>query len=79
MTHAEKVAKAKAAQQSVWAARDAYHAALADAYPLQMHTYYSHGKHWVGCTVTGYSHGSLRVVGDASGKEYLICGSRFWE
>lgn len=79
MPNGKLVAKARKADGAVYAAKHEYHKALAAAYPIGMHTYYSHGKHRVGCKVVRHSCDDLWVRGDSSGKEYRVSGYRFHE
>ncbi len=79
MPNGKLVAKVRKANDAVYAAKRLYHKALAAAYPLGMHTHYSYGEHWVGCTVIRHCHDDLFVHGDSSGKEYRINGYRFHE
>ncbi len=79
MPNGKLVAKARKASDAIFAAKRLYYKALAAAYPIGFHTYYSHGKHWVGCTVTRHCSDDLFVRGDDSGKEYRVSGYRFHE
>lgn len=79
MPNGKLVAKARKAHDAVHAARLVYCKALAAAYPIGFHTYYSHGEHWVGCEVIRHCYDDLFVRGDDSGKEYRVGGYRFHE
>lgn len=79
MPNGKLVAAARKASAAVNTAKQTYYKALAAAYPVGFHTYYRHGKNWVGCTVLRHNCDDIFVRGDDSGKEYRINGYRFHE
>lgn len=67
--------KAKIALTAIYAAKNEYHQALVDAFPLGRHISYTHGNYDVLCEVVDVRQHDL-VVRGLSGKVYRIDAAR---